>query len=46
VPKVELSDNGTQFTSVHYTEWCKMLGIKPFFLGEVKLPRDSAKVSP
>jgi hypothetical protein len=32
VPKVILSDNGTQFTSTHYSDWCKLLGIKPFFI--------------
>jgi transposase InsO family protein len=32
VPKVVLSDNGTQFTSAHYGEWCKALGIKPFYI--------------
>jgi len=32
VPRVILSDNGTQFTSSHYSEWCKFLGIKPFYI--------------
>jgi transposase InsO family protein len=32
VPRVIVSDNGTQFTSRHYIEWCKSLSIKPFFI--------------
>jgi transposase InsO family protein len=32
VPRTVLSDNGTQFTSNHFTDWCKLLGIKPFYI--------------
>jgi transposase InsO family protein len=32
VPKVILSDNGTQFTSGHYSDWCRAPGIKPFYI--------------
>jgi len=32
VPRVILSDNGRQFTSNLYIEWCDSLGIKPFYI--------------
>jgi hypothetical protein len=30
LPKVIISDNGTQFTSKHYIQWCEMNGIQNF----------------
>jgi len=32
LPRVILSDNGRQFCSNVYTEWCESLGIKPFYI--------------
>jgi len=32
LPRVILSDNGTQFTSKHYSDWCNAINIKPFYI--------------
>lgn len=32
LPKYILSDNGTQFTARLYQQWCKSLGIRPFYI--------------
>ncbi|ODM87732.1 Retrovirus-related Pol polyprotein from transposon 17.6 [Orchesella cincta] len=32
LPRSILSDNGTQFTSRAYGDWCKSLGISPFYI--------------
>lgn len=32
LPKYLLSDNGTQFTAKLYVDWCKKLGVRPFYI--------------
>lgn len=32
LPRYILSDNGTQFTSKVYTDWCNSLGIQPYYI--------------
>jgi len=32
IPRCILSDNGTQFTSKLYADWCKSLSIRPFYI--------------
>ena len=32
LPKTIVSDNGRQFTSTDYQNWCQMFGIHPFYI--------------